>query len=412
MKTKQLFPVWAGACLAVLSSMSISRAETPPGTAGEPAVSSSTAADRDYAELENLLKAAPPEGIDPRGREGWLWREEKYKRYAVGTLAFYKNHPSDPRRWEGIVQRGYTSPSFITGFKPGFDENPSWGGLIADEAALAEFRAGQTALLRELELASDTTLHQRIGAAGWLFDAVKREAVQNPSGETRERLRVAVKDFMAKFEPELNAAEIAGSVAESFLDLLREQDASAAAEYEETLRRSRHASLREVADKEARALARLAGAGKIKFTAADGREVDVGAMRGKVVLIDFWATWCGPCIAEIPNVVAVYDKYHDKGFEVVGITLENTGVTATMEEAQKEKRLAAAKAKMLKFAADKKMPWPQHYDGKGFGNDFAVQFGIQAIPAMVLIAPDGTIVSTSARGPKLESEVRRLLGLE
>ncbi len=117
----------------------------------------------------------------------------------------------------------------------------------------------------------------------------------------------------------------------------------------------------------------------LKFTAVDGREVDLAKLRGKVVLIDFWATWCGPCVQEVPDVVAAYKKYHDKGFEIVGISLD------------KEKE------PLLKFTKEKEMTWPQYYDGKFWQNDFARRFGIDSIPAMWLVGADGRVVSFSAR---------------
>ena len=85
----------------------------------------------------------------------------------------------------------------------------------------------------------------------------------------------------------------------------------------------------------------------LKFTAADGHEVDLAQMRGKVVLIDFWATWCGPCVAELPNVLKAYEKLHPKGFEIVGISLDSD------------------RAKLETFIKEKNMTWPQFFDGQG-----------------------------------------------
>ena len=128
----------------------------------------------------------------------------------------------------------------------------------------------------------------------------------------------------------------------------------------------------------------------IKFTAVDGREVDVNKMPGKVVLIDFWATWCGPCVAEIPNVKKAYDKLHGKGFEIVGISFDSD------------------KDKLKEFVQEKDMPWPQYFDGAGWGNKFGKQFGINGIPTMWLVDKKGVLREMHARD-RLEGKVEELL---
>lgn len=129
----------------------------------------------------------------------------------------------------------------------------------------------------------------------------------------------------------------------------------------------------------------------IKFTSVQGEEIDLAAMRGKVVLVDFWATWCGPCIAELPNVQETYAKHHDKGFEIIAISLDKD------------------KDKLTEFIEAKKMPWPQYFDGKGWQNEISTGFGISSIPATFLIGVDGKIVATNLRGDALEKAVAEQL---
>jgi len=118
---------------------------------------------------------------------------------------------------------------------------------------------------------------------------------------------------------------------------------------------------------------------EIRFTALDGREVDLAKLKGKVVLVDFWATDCGPCVAEMPELKAVYEKFHAKGFEIVGISLDD-----------KESALR-------RFIRDKGLPWPQYFDGKGWENRFALQYGIFGIPKMWLVDRAGKLRFTDAR---------------
>jgi thiol-disulfide isomerase/thioredoxin len=127
----------------------------------------------------------------------------------------------------------------------------------------------------------------------------------------------------------------------------------------------------------------------------DGKPLSVAEYRGKVVLIDFWATWCGPCLAEMPNVIAAYDKYHARGFDIIGVSLDQPAGQATLPA----------------FLKDHKMPWRQFCDGKFWGNELAVKYGIQAIPASFLLDRDGKIIASglAIRGPALAPAIEAAL---
>jgi thiol-disulfide isomerase/thioredoxin len=158
----------------------------------------------------------------------------------------------------------------------------------------------------------------------------------------------------------------------------------------EKLKQSTDPELKAMADAQLRYLGNLGKPADIRFTATNGKEVDLSKMKGKVVLIDFWATWCGPCVAALPDVLEVYKKHHDEGFEIVGISLDEN------------------RSELENFVKDRGMDWPQYFDGKRWKNDLAVRFGVQAIPAQWLVDKNGNVVDLNARAD-LDGKVAALL---
>jgi thiol-disulfide isomerase/thioredoxin len=118
--------------------------------------------------------------------------------------------------------------------------------------------------------------------------------------------------------------------------------------------------------------------------------------KGKVVLLDFWATWCGPCRHELPNVVAAYQKYHSKGFDVVSVSLDDPGNGP----------------ELLQFMQANNMTWPQIYDGQQWKAAVAVEYGVKSIPCPVVVDGDtGKIlaVGVDALGHRLDDVVEAAL---
>ncbi len=130
----------------------------------------------------------------------------------------------------------------------------------------------------------------------------------------------------------------------------------------------------------------------------EGKRFDIESRRGKVVLVDFWASWCVPCHEELPLLKSPYERYHDDGLEIVGVSLDES------------------KEKLASFVQRQGMPWPQIYPDtpgeRGWENPLLFQYTIRAIPYTLLVDRQGTIIASGLIGPTLEEAVDKVMAGE
>lgn len=122
----------------------------------------------------------------------------------------------------------------------------------------------------------------------------------------------------------------------------------------------------------------------------EGNPVSLASLKGKYVLIDFWASWCGPCRAENPNVVKAYKKFKDKDFEILGVSLDDK------------------KDAWVKAIKQDGLPWLQVSDLNGWNNAVAVQYFIRGVPQNLLLDPDGIILAKNLRGEALQKKLAEI----
>ena len=141
------------------------------------------------------------------------------------------------------------------------------------------------------------------------------------------------------------------------------------------------------------------GVGKpfdLEFTdAIKGSPVSIKGLKGKVVVIDFWATWCGPCVAEMPTMKKLYAEYKDQGVEFIGVSLDQPKEQGGLD-------------KLKEFVEKNDIQWPQYYQGNYWNSEFSMGWGVNAIPCVFLVDADGKLASVNARG-KLEKMIPEYL---
>lgn len=285
-----------------------------------------------------------------------------------GFKKFIKDYPQSPNRWEArmaLLQIG-NSLAMLEEKDPDISgQKGELESIANDPDAPENIRADAGLVL--LQIASMNFDRERTEAsAKTLSTAINKFLETHPDDARAPALRLTEAQALEAFEPD-KAKKL----------------------YEEAAKNED----KEISDAGKTALELMAMRSKpleLSFTAVDGSKVDLANLRGKVVLIDFWATWCPPCVEGVPEVVEAYGKFKDRGFEIVGISLD-------------EKKDA-----LLKFTKEHKMPWPQFFDGKGWDNQIAKQFKIQSVPTMWLLDREGKLADVSPRG-RLDTAIESLL---
>jgi thiol-disulfide isomerase/thioredoxin len=138
---------------------------------------------------------------------------------------------------------------------------------------------------------------------------------------------------------------------------------------------------------------------ELSFTdAISGKKISVADLKGKVLVIDFWATWCGPCVAEMPEMKKLYAEYKSKGVEFIGVSLDAPKSEGGLD-------------KLKDFVKENAVTWPQYYQGNGWESTFSKSWGIKSIPTMFVVDAEGNLYNTAARG-KLDEILPKLLKKE
>jgi thiol-disulfide isomerase/thioredoxin len=286
----------------------------------------------------------------------------------AALASFAERFPKDERRWESTILRAQMWNAMGQLEIRPFD-------LVKAEALLNEVVAAPDSMRTEKADASFAIVQLRV-------EQLKEESPKDTFKLAHDRIESFLKDY-----PTDRRAEMVMVIQAKVLGHL---DPDRQMALLQKLSENPNQQVASVAKQELTSIKLKKEPLDLKFVDMAGKEVDLAKLRGKVVLIDFWATWCKPCLDDLPNVMDAHKKYKDKGLEILGISWDH----------KKEDLQAFLK----QFA----MEWPQYFEGKGGGDAISQRFGIMGIPTQWLVDKKGFVRDTDARG-NLDAQIAKLL---
>ncbi len=281
-------------------------------------------------------------------------------RPAIDT--FLKQYPQDPRHWEVQLQRVFFLKDAENIPNDEYVNTLKTVATAPDASAVARHRARAVLLQTDLE-------------------GVK------PSDGLTPALEKEITDYEKDFPDDESGKDLV----EFRVQLLQ---ASAPDKVNGVLEELSKSPNKSTADTARNKLALATQPLDLKFdSATDGKAVDLSKLHGKVVLLDFWATWCGPCMAKLPEIQKINGKYKGKDFQLIGISLDED------------------KDALLKTVKAKGMDWPEYFDGKGWESEVGTRFGVRSIPAAWLVDKKG-IVHAVQEDSDLDAEIAKLIAVK
>ena len=308
-------------------------------------------------DLENIDPTLDQDAKMAKARE-LIGTKVAHLRPAVDLLL--KKYPQDPHRWDAKLLRVF---------------------FLKDENGITDEEADKT--FHEIADAPDASQDAKRQARGVLLQGMleKADPEKGLTPEIDKALTTYEKDF-----PD-------DPVGSQFVTLRMKMLQNSPDKIDPELKTLAGSPNKATADAASKQLAMRTQPVDLKFTALDGREVDLAKLRGKVVLLDFWATWCGPCMAKLPEIQAINKKYVDKDFQLIGISLDED------------------KAELEKTVKAKDMTWPEYFDGKGWQSDVGTKFGVESIPASFLVDKKGLLHAVDGDAD-LDAEIGKLLAAD